>query len=222
MTENYTLNVPKARKPTLKKKTIELDALSKVFHALDEHEDSLQPKWFWDAVIKVLFFTGMRQNQLLTLKWKDINFEKNDLFLSLEGSKTHREWTIPLPEGCVDELLYLKEQTERRLGPVSISDHPVFRLQLFNDKFSGFGLTTSQIEGFFKKMTRLSGEKISSHRLRHTMATLIAQNGDNPDLKSLQYILGHTDIRTTMEYIEPNKKHLASVINQLSLSGVTH
>jgi integrase len=208
MTENYLLNIPKARKPTLEKKTIELDALSRVFHALDEHEDSIQPKWFWDAVIKVLFFTGMRQNQLLSLKWKNINFEKNDLFLSLDGSKAHREWTIPLPEGCVDELLYLKEQTERQLGPVNISDHPVFRLQLFNDEFSGFGLTTSQIEGFFKKISRLSGEKISSHRLRHTMATLIAQNGDNPDLKSLQFILGHTDIRTTMEYIEPNKKHL--------------
>ena len=217
MTENYLLSIPKARKPKLRKKTIELDVLSKVFHALDEYEDSFQPKWFWDAVIKVLFFTGMRKNQLLSLKWKDINFEKEDLFLSLEGSKTHREWTIPLPKGCIDELLYLKDQTERKLGPVDISDHPVFRLQLFNERFSGFGLTASQIEGFFKKMSRLSGYKISSHRLHYTMATLIAQNGDNPDLKSLQFILGHTDIRTTMEYIEPNKQHLASVINQLSL-----
>ncbi len=217
MNENFLLQIPKARKPKLKKKTIELEALDRVFHTLEEYEDSLHPTWFWEAVIKVLFFTGMRQNQLLCLKWRDIDFEKNEIFLSLEGSKTHREWTIPLPKGCTDALSYVKEQTERVLGPVDITDHPAFRLQLFNDHFSGFGLTASQIEGFFKKISRFSGEKISSHRLRHTMATLIAQNGDNPDLKSLQYILGHTDIRMTMEYIEPNKKHLAKVMDQLSL-----
>ena len=199
--ENYLLNIPKARKPKLKKKTIELEALAKIFHTLDKYQDRLQPKWFWGAVIKVLFYTGMRQNQLVTLKWRDIYFDKNKIFLSLEGSKTHREWDIPLPKGCVNELIYLKEQTERRLGPVDIKDHPVFRLQLFNDKFSGFGVTGSQIESFFKKISRFSGEKISSHRLRHTMATQIAQHGNNPDLKSLQFILGHTDIRTTMEYV---------------------
>jgi len=88
---------------------------------------------------------------------------------------------------------------------------------LFNPKFSGFGLTKHQVEGFFKKLSKLSGERISAHRLRHTMATLMAQSGDNPDLKSLQYILGHTDIRTTMEYIEPQKEHLEKFINQLTL-----
>ncbi len=218
MNENLILKIPKARKPKLKKKTIELKALEKIFHTLDEYEDRIEPKWFWDAVIKVLFYTGMRKNQLLFLKWKDVNFKKNEIFLSLEGSKTHREWTIPLPKGCVKELLYLKQQTERTLGPVNISDHPAFRLQLFNERFSGYGLTSSQIEGFFKKISRLAGEKISSHRLRHTMATLIAQSGENPDLKSLQFILGHTDIRMTMEYVEPNMKHLTKVIDQISLN----
>jgi len=215
---NFLLVVTRARKPKLKKKIIENDALKNIFLAINKYEDRIEPKWFWDTVIKVLFFTGMRQNQLINLKWRDINFEKNIIFLSLEGSKTHREWEIPLPKGCVNELTYLKAQTERQLGPVDIKDHPAFRLQLFNKKFSGFGLTSSQIEGFFKKISRFSGEKISSHRLRHTMATRIAQNGDNPDLKSLQFILGHTDIRTTMEYIEPDMTHLTHVINQLSLN----
>ncbi|WP_349432707.1 site-specific integrase [Methylomarinum sp. Ch1-1] len=103
------------------------------------------------------------------------------------------------------------------MGPVDITNHAVFRLQLFNDRFSGYSLTKWQIEGFFKKLTKLSGTRISAHRLRHTFATLIAQSGENPDLKSLQYILGHTDIRTTMAYIEPQKKHLEQVLNQLSL-----
>ncbi len=217
VTENILLEIPRARKPKLKKKTIDSASFKHIFNTLDYHEEQLSPKWFWNAVIKVMFYTGMRQNQLLSLKWRDINFKKQDILLALEGSKTHREWSIPLPKGCENELLFVKEQTHQQLGPIDISDHPVFRLQLFNDNFSGFGLTSSQIEGFFKKLSKFSGEKISSHRLRHTMATLIAQHGENPDLKSLQYILGHTDIRTTMEYIEPKRAHLEKVLNHLSL-----
>lgn len=217
LTDNELLDIPKTRLPKRKKKTIEQASLVQIIDTIDHHEERFMPKWFWKTVIKMLFFTGMRQNQLLSLKWRDINFANNDLLLSLEGSKTHREWNIPLPQGCIDDLLYLREQTERQLGPVDITNHAVFRLQLFNDRFSGYSLTKWQIEGFFKKLTKLSGTRISAHRLRHTFATLIAQSGENPDLKSLQYILGHTDIRTTMAYIEPQKKHLEQVMNQLSL-----
>lgn len=217
ITENVLRAIPKTQMPKRKKKTLERTSLLQIFQTIDCHEERFMPKWFWKTVIKVLFFTGMRQSQLLALKWRDIDFANNDLFLSLEGSKTHREWSIPLPQGCINDLLYLREQTERQLGPVDISNHAVFRLQLFNDRFSGHGLTKWQIEGFFKKLSKLSGTPISAHRLRHTFATLIAQNGENPDLKSLQYILGHTDIRTTMAYIEPQKKHLEQVLNQLSL-----
>lgn len=217
LTDNELLDIPKTRLPKRKKKTIEHASLVQIIDTIDRHEERFMPKWFWKTVIKMLFFTGMRQNQLLSLKWRDIDFANNDLLLSLEGSKTHREWNIPLPQGCIDDLLYLREQTERQLGPVDISNHAVFRLQLFNDRFSGYSLTKWQIEGFFKKLTKLSGTRISAHRLRHTFATLIAQSGENPDLKSLQYILGHTDIRTTMAYIEPQKKHLEQVMNQLSL-----
>ena len=216
--ENSLLNIPRAKKPTLKKKTLDLVTLELMFHTLDQNAGIFYPKWFWVAVIKLMFHTGMRQNQLLSLKWRDIDFDKQDLFLSLEGSKTHREWTIPLPKGCTPALLYLKEMTQRKLGPVEIADHPVFRLQLFNDNFSGFGLTNHQLEGFFKKLSKIAGQRISSHRLRHTMASMLAQSGESPDLKSLQYILGHTDIRTTMEYIEPNKAHLEKVLNQLTLN----
>lgn len=217
VTENVLLAIPKTRVPIRKKKILEQASLQQMFKTIDRHDEHFIPKWFWKTVIKVLFFTGMRQNQLLTLKWRDIDFANNDLLLSLEGSKTHREWNIPLPQGCIDDLRFLREQTERQMGPVDISNHPVFRLQLFNDRFSGYSLTNWQIESFFKKLTKLSGIRISAHRLRHTFATLIAQSGENPDLKSLQYILGHTDIRTTMAYIEPQKKHLEQVINQISL-----
>jgi len=214
---NVFLEVTQVRIPKLKKKTIKLASLGQMLEIIQQHKEQFDPPAFWTTVIKVFFFTGMRQQQLLMLKWRDINFDNREIFLTLEGSKTHREWTIPLPKGCRDALWDLKKQTQQLTESCNIQDQPVFRLHLFNPKFSGFGLTKHQIEGFFKKLSKLSGERISAHRLRHTMATLVAQSGDNPDLKSLQYILGHTDIRTTMSYVEPKKEHLARVLDQLSL-----
>lgn len=217
VTENILLSLPKTRVPKLRKKTIDVDSLPAVFQTIDRHEKDFHPKWFWKTVIKVLLFTGMRQNQLLNLTWKDINFDTLDIQLTYKGSKTHREWSIPLPKGCFKELCHLREQTERVMGPVDISDHLVFRLQLFNQRYSGKSLNAIQIQVFFQKLSTLSGIRITAHRLRHTFATLIAQNGRQPDLKSLQYIMGHTDIRTTMAYIEPKKKHLERVMNQLRI-----
>jgi len=214
---NIFLEVTQVRAPKLRKKTIKVASLEHMLATIERNKEQFAPPWFWITVVKVLFFTGMRQQQLLMLKWRDINFDNQEIFLTLEGSKTHREWTIPLPKGCRDTLWYLKKQTLRLTESCNIQDHPVFRLHLFNPKFSGFRLTKHQIEGFFKKLSKLSGERISAHRLRHTMATLVAQSGENPDLKSLQYILGHTDIRTTMSYVEP-KEHLARVLDQLSLA----
>jgi integrase len=214
---NIFLEVTQVRIPKLKKKTIKVASLEHMLATIEQNAAQFAPPGFWITVVKVLFFTGMRQQQLLMLKWRDIDFDNQEIFLVLEGSKTHREWMIPLPKGCRDALWDLKKQTQQLTESCNIQDQPVFRLHLFNPKFSGFGLTKHQIEGFFKKLSKLSGERISAHRLRHTMATLVAQSGDNPDLKSLQYILGHTDIRTTMSYVEPKKEHLARVLDQLSL-----
>jgi len=78
-------------------------------------------------------------------------------------------------------------------------------------------LDGEQVARFFRKLSNLSGVKISAHRLRHTMATAVAQSGENPDIKSLQYILGHVDVRTTMEYVEPKREHLSAVLDKLEI-----
>ena len=218
LSENIFLQVGKVQAPKLKKKIINVESVGILLQTIQNHAEKFDPPFFWIAVFKTLFFTGMRQQQLLALKCKDIDFKKHQIFLALESSKTHREWVIPMSAACYDELWELRQRTLDLQGPVDITEHPVFHLQLFNANFSGFGLTRHQIEGFFKKLTKISGEPVSAHRLRHTMATLIAQSGDNPDLKSLQYILGHTDIRTTMGYIEPKKEHLTRVLDKLSLT----
>jgi site-specific recombinase XerD len=59
---------------------------------------------------------------------------------------------------------------------------------------------------------------VSTHRLRHTMATNLA-TGLNPDLKSLQYLLGHTNLATTLEYVTPEMSQLRMQMSKLNIGG---
>ena len=70
--------------------------------------------------------------------------------------------------------------------------------------------------GFFKRLSKQLAGKVSSHRLRHTMATQLAK-GPNRDLKALQQVLGHTNLKTTLEYVHPELEQLRSFLNQLQL-----
>ena len=223
--ENIFLTVTQVTPPRLKKKTIQISSLKIILDTLEEFQENFEPQWFWLTLIKLFYYTGMRRQQLISLKWKDIDLVEKMILLSLEGSKTHREWFIPMPDECYEPLKILKERSKIELDKKNafkenkfiknINEEYVFKLQLFTDKYQGTVLSSEQVAGFFKKLSRYSGEIISSHRLRHTMATQVAQSGENPDIRSLQYIMGHTNIRTTLEYVEPQTKHLRTVINKL-------
>ncbi|CAB5504287.1 Phage integrase, partial [Bathymodiolus azoricus thioautotrophic gill symbiont] len=63
-------------------------------------------------------------------------------------------------------------------------------------------MTEGHVSQLFVKWSDKIGTPISPHRFRHTVATKIANSGCN--LKSLQQLLGHTDIKTTFGYIETN------------------
>lgn len=56
-------------------------------------------------------------------------------------------------------------------------------------------MTASQLSGFFRRLTKQVGFPVSAHMFRHTMATEIAKSGQ---IKELQEILGHSDVRTTL------------------------
>ena len=63
-------------------------------HRLDSRGrrvDIFQPQWFWLAVVRTFYFTGMRKRQLLGLVWDDIDFSAKTIRLGADSSKTRRE-----------------------------------------------------------------------------------------------------------------------------------
>ncbi len=184
-------------------KTVSHHLLRKALGLLEGSEDTCPPGWFWAKVVRILYFTAMRRRQLVELRWNDIDLGKRLLRLRCEGSKNNREYWIPLHRECIHDLVDLRKQVCRQLGRGPEPRDQTFNITLFNSLYAGRIMTEDQVSGFFRRLSGHLDDTISAHRLRHTFATSLANLPDS-NLKSVQEMLGHTDIRTTMIYVHPD------------------
>lgn len=202
-------------------KTVSRDLLDQAMDALDDGDNRcLEPRWFWRIVLLIFYYTGMRRRQLAALTWGDVCWEENILRLSVAGSKTHREWDIPIPEPLREPLRDLHDRTITTAGPRGLQGRQVFDLGLHRGqtRYRGDGIRVSQISGFFRKLGDVLGQRISPHRLRHTLGTEIGRQ-ENPPLRALQHLLGHTNLSTTMQYVEPDMGQLRQLVDHLPEPG---
>ncbi|OOG28791.1 hypothetical protein B1C78_00135 [Thioalkalivibrio denitrificans] len=179
---------------------------------------SLYPRWFWRIVLRTFYYSGMRLRQLVSLRWRDIDFARNEILLTAEGSKTRREWTIPLSTLLRDDLRLLMNRTMRTSGitaQAALLDRQVFNVTLFYKRYKGAEMTEAHVHGFFRRLSGATGIAISAHRMRHTVATELMR-GRNPDVKAVQQLLGHTDIRTTLSYVETDTEQLRHIVGNLT------
>ena len=142
------------------------------------------------AMLELLYGTGLRVSELVNITLNDIDFTNCVIRIMGKGSK---EREIPLGEYSI---YYIKEYLSVRdnmLKPGVACD----KLFLNNH---GKGMTR---QGFFKNLKALLKEKglnteVSPHTLRHSFATHLLSHG--ADLRSIQEMLGHSDISTTKIY----------------------
>ncbi|MBC8212254.1 MAG: site-specific integrase [Gammaproteobacteria bacterium] len=201
------------RYKTSKTKTISSAQLDSIMSFLADPECSLEPSWFWRMVVRLLFLTGIRRKQLINLKWGDVDLETRLLYLSAQGEKTRIERHIPLPENLIVALTEYKKLYLLNYPRAYNPEAQLFNITLFNPRYSGKEMTVDQLSRFFRRLSSKLDFKISPHMLRHTMATEIARTGQ---IKPLQQILGHTDIRTTLDfYVHPDMDQLRGLLNGL-------
>ena len=191
------------------KKTVPFDLLERAVTLLNQPSNPLEPGWFWSIVIQTFYETGMRRRQLVGLRWRDVDFYKETILLRAETSKNYKEWRIPVSAGLLSHL----KRLETSAYPVKPEDQ-VFNVTLYHPKYKGNKMTEEQVSGFFQRLSKALGAKISSHRLRHTMATELARQ-ENTQLKVLQHQLGHTTFSTTLEYFEVSVDDQRSLVSKL-------
>lgn len=149
------------------------------------------------AMLELLYGTGLRISEMLDLKLGDVDFENCIVRCFGKGSK---ERIVPIGEYIIDSLTDYLDHGRRYLIKNKVSDY--LFLNNRGGRISRFS--------FFKILKKLLRDKeikkdVSPHSLRHSFATHMLENG--ADLRSIQELLGHSDIATTRIYTHiTNKK----------------
>lgn len=170
--------------------------------ALLEAPQPEDPYFFRDkAMLYILYATGARAGEVTGMRVKDVNLEIGYVRCFGKGRK---ERIVPLGTIAAQYLkLYLSEQR-----PGLLKAHSPDTLFLSR---TGHGLDRTNLWRVVKKYAFRAGipKKLTVHTLRHCFATHLLAGGS--DLRSLQEMLGHADIRTTQIYTHVDQDRLRAI-----------
>jgi len=154
-----------------------------------------------DALIELLYSTGLRVSEVANLKIGDINFEKSEIKILGKGNKQR---VVIFNNKSKEKIIkYLKN--DKRLISLNTG-------ALFQNKYKQ-SLSPRSIQRLLKKYLNFSGinSKYSTHTLRHTFATHLLEGG--ADIKVIQQLLGHSSPETTKIYTHLSSPALKNVYN---------
>ena len=151
------------------------------------------------AMIEMLYATGMRISELINLKITDVDCNRLVAKVMGKGSK---ERLIPYGEIAADHLnMYLQDRKDINSNEIFLSNR---------GKKITRGAFWNRIKLYLRKENLK--ESISPHTLRHAFATHLLNRG--ADLRSVQILLGHSDLSTTQIYTHIAKKRLGEILKK--------
>ena len=158
------------------------------------------------AIIELLYSGGLRVSELVGLDRGSINLDRREFVVRGKGSKDR---PIFISESAADRVRdYLDARTDS-LAPLFLNNSKNTGDPDTSGNFRR--ITARSVERIVEKYARLAGitKHVSPHTLRHSFATDLLMNG--ADLRSVQSMLGHSDISTTQIYTHVTDAHLKEI-----------
>lgn len=146
-------------------------------------------------IIQILYSSGLRLNELINLKWQDIDLDRN--LIHIKRAKGKKDRIVMLSKKVKDVLNILDQENY------------VF-LTNRNKKYSSRTIQkiieNARIKANIKK-------RVTPHSLRHSFATHLLENGT--DIRYIKELLGHSDIKTTLIYTKVSNKNIMNIKSPL-------
>jgi site-specific recombinase XerD len=157
------------------------------------------------AIIALLYSSGLRVSELTKLDRSHINLRRREFMVRGKGQKDR---LVFIDDGSAELIEHYLARRTDSLQPLFIryGGHETV------DRSGDFGrLTPRSVQRIVGNYARLAGitKKVSPHTLRHSFATDLLMNG--ADLRSVQTLLGHSNIATTQIYTHITDPHLRDV-----------
>lgn len=200
----HKISVPTPDKIELGKthrKEIEFLEKSEVERLLESPKGTSLEKLRDKAILEILFSSGLRVSELVSLNRDNFSLEKNEFTVEGKGDKRR---VVFLSEAAQKALyMYLKKRQD--------TDPALFVRHHKAKDNDNLRLSVRTIQRIVKKYATRAGitKDIHPHTLRHSFATDLLQNG--ADIRSVQALLGHSSISTTQVYTHITDKHLREI-----------
>ena len=202
--EHYTVNPTMHLKtPKIEKKTPEVLTVEQVTKLLEQPAGRNNKEIRDKAMLEMMYATGIRVSELVSLTIDDINVQAGYIRCSERG----RERIIPI--GSVARISL--RQYLKLSRPVMLADH---NSRILFPNCNGKPMSR---QGFWKILKQYAAKAgieadITPHTLRHSFAAHLLENG--ADLRSVQEMLGHSDISTTQIYLKMNTGRIRDIYTQ--------
>ena len=186
----FTTNeIPIKKKEKILPKVISKEKIKKMIESTGNLKHKL--------IIKLIYSSGLRLQELIDLKRKNIDFDRNLIYI-IKGKGKKDRITLISENLRLDLLKYYSNY--------NFSTEYIFEGR--NGKY-----TKKSVQKVLDSLSKKIGTKITPHMLRHSFATHLLEQGT--DIRHIQKLLGHSDLSTTEIYTKVSNKDLSNIKSPL-------